>query len=121
MSPTELVRAFVEAWNSGDLRRVVSFLHEDVTYHNMPVEPIRGREAVRHYLAGIGTIEDIDWKLLAIAETGNKVLTERVDEFTLDGVRISLPLMGIFECEGDLIRAWRDYFDMDSYRRQKQG
>jgi len=29
--------------------------------------------------------------------------------------------MGIFEVEEGLITAWRDYFDMDMYRRQLVG
>ena len=38
--------------------------------------------------------------------------------FGVSGANISLPVMGTFEIDGELIRAWRDYFDLDSYRRQ---
>ncbi len=117
-SPAAIVRSFIAAWNANDLDRVVAHLHPDVCYHNMPVEPIRGREAVRSYLFGKGGFEWVDWKLLALAESGDKVLTERVDDFGLGGRDISLPLMGIFEIESGLIRAWRDYFDLGMYRRQ---
>jgi limonene-1,2-epoxide hydrolase len=118
MTPSDVVRSFVEAWNAYDLERILAHLHEDVVYHNVPVEPILGRAAVRAYLHSKGGFERMQWKLLAIAESGNKVLTERVDEFTLWGVEVSLPLMGIFEIDGDRIRAWRDYFDMEMYQRQ---
>lgn len=117
-SPTEVVRSFIAAWNANDLERVLAHLHPDVVYHNVPVAPIRGREAVRSYLFGKGGFDWVDWKLLAIAEAGNKVLTERLDEFGIGGRDVSLPLMGIFEIENGLIRAWRDYFDMPMYRRQ---
>jgi limonene-1,2-epoxide hydrolase len=118
LSPGEVVRSFIAAWNANDLEQVVAHLHPEVFYHNVPVDPILGREAVRAYLFGKGGFEWVDWKLLALAETGNKVLTERIDDFGIGGRDISLPLMGIFEIEGGLIRAWRDYFDLAMYRRQ---
>lgn len=118
MSPTDVVRSFVDAWNAYDLERILAHLHEDVVYHNVPVEPLVGRAAVRAYLDGKGGFERMHWKLLAIAASGSKVLTERIDEFTWRGVDVTLPLMGIFEVDGERIRAWRDYFDMDTYRRQ---
>lgn len=117
-SPADVVRSFIAAWNANDLERVVAHLHPQIVYHNVPVEPIRGREAVRAYLFGKGGFDWVDWKLLAIAETGHKVLTERIDDFGIGGRDVSLPLMGIFEIEDGLIRAWRDYFDMPMYRRQ---
>jgi len=53
---------------------------------------------------------------LAVCETGNKVLTERIDHILdKDGnVLASPPLMGIFEFENGKIVAWRDYFDTKS-------
>ena len=120
-SPTAVVHEFLAAWNANDLRHVVACLHPDVVYHNSPVAPIHGRDAVYRYLTAQGVFDWIDWKVLAIAASGNKVLTERVDDFSRGGIEVSLPLMGIFEVEEGLITAWRDYFDMDMYRRQLVG
>jgi limonene-1,2-epoxide hydrolase len=116
LAPADVVHSFIAAWNANDLERVVAHLHPEVFYHNVPVAPIIGRDAVRSYLFGKGGFEWVDWKLLAIAASGNKVLTERIDDFGIGGRDISLPLMGIFEIEDGLIRAWRDYFDMAMYR-----
>ncbi len=116
--PSDVVRSFIAAWNANDLDRIVAHLHPDVIYHNIPVAPIQGRAAVRAYLDSKGGFDWVNWKLLAIAESGQKVLTERVDDFGVSGTSISLPVMGTFEIEDRLIRAWRDYFDLDSYRRQ---
>ena len=116
--PSDVVRSFIAAWNANDLPRIVGHLHPDVVYHNIPVAPIHGRAAVKAYLDSKGGFDWVNWKLLAIAESGNKVLTERVDDFGVSGANISLPVMGTFEIEDGLIRAWRDYFDLDSYRRQ---
>ncbi len=116
--PLATVLSFVAAWNANDIEAVVAHLHEDVFYHNVPVDPIHGRAAVSEYLHNIGKFDWVNWRVLAIAESGNRVLTERIDEFRLAGRNISLPLMGIFEVEQSLIRSWRDYFDMAMYRRQ---
>lgn len=114
----QVVRSFLAAWNANNLDLVVDHLHPQVHYHNMPMPPVDGREAVRQYLHGVGRFDWIDWKLLALAEDGPRVLTERVDDFSVNGVVISLPIMGIFEVEDGLIRAWRDYFDLGTYLRQ---
>lgn len=118
MRPIDVVRRFLDAWNANDLEAVVALLADDVVYHNLPVEPIRGREAVRAYLHGKGGFDWVDWKLHAIAESGNTVLTERSDDFGIGGVDVSLPVMGAFEVQAGLITAWRDYFDLATYRRQ---
>lgn len=118
MSNSAVVRDFIAAWNANDLQRVVALLHADIVYHNIPVEPIRGRVAVAAYLNSKGGFDWVDWKLRSIAEAGNTVLTERIDDFSIGGVVVSLPVMGAFEVDGGVIRAWRDYFDMAMYRRQ---
>jgi limonene-1,2-epoxide hydrolase len=113
-----VVHDFIAAWNANDMQQVVALLDENVIYHNMPVAPLNGRQAVATYLDSKGGFDWIRWKLLAIAVNGNKVLTERVDDFSIGGVAVSLPIMGTFEVHDGKIRAWRDYFDMDTYLRQ---
>jgi limonene-1,2-epoxide hydrolase len=51
--------------------------------------------------------------MLALAEKGNTVLTERIDHLLgADGQpAMSLAVMGIFDVEGGKITGWRDYFD----------
>ena len=55
-------------------------------------------------------------EMLAIAENGNQVLTERIDSlYTHDGtLAISLAIAGIFDVEDGKIVGWRDYFDTAS-------
>ena len=120
MTNSDVVRAFIAAWNANDLDAIVSFLADDVFYHNIPVEPIRGRAAVEQYLRGAGPWDSVQWDLLSIAENGSKVLTERIDGFVIKGARVSLPVMGTFELENGRITAWRDYFDLASYVSQLQ-
>jgi limonene-1,2-epoxide hydrolase len=109
---------FIAAWNANDMNRVLALMDENVRYHNMPVAPLDGKAAVAEYLASKGGFDWIDWKLLSIAVNGERVLTERVDDFSIGGVKVSLPIMGVFEIRNGKIVAWRDYFDLETYRRQ---
>lgn len=113
-----MVRGFLAAWNANDLVRVVACLHEEVVYHNMPLDPIHGRAAVDAYLRSKGGFDWVDWKLLALAASDRIVLTERIDDFSIGGRRVSLPVMGSFEIVDGRIKVWRDYFDLATYRAQ---
>ena len=63
--------------------------------------------------------ESVDWEVLSIAENGDKVLTERVDNFVMAGGKnVSLPVMGVFQIRDGKICLWRDYFDLASFTSQ---
>jgi limonene-1,2-epoxide hydrolase len=119
MSPVQVVETFVAAWNRMELDAILGLLHEDIVYHNIPVEPLYGKAAVSAYLRSRWVFDSIDWEMPNIAANGNTVLTERVDRFTIDGRAITLSVMGTFEIENGLIRAWRDYFDLAGYQAQR--
>ena len=115
-----MVHGFLAAWNANDLDRVVASLHEEVVYHNVPLPAIQGRALVDSYLRSKGRFDWVDWKLLALAASGTTVLTERIDEFSVGGRRVSLPVMGSFQVVDERIKVWRDYFDLAMYRKQLQ-
>ncbi len=119
--PIDLVREFCAAFGEAelDLDRIVGFFTEDAVYHNIPVDPVVGPEAIRGVLASFTTgVESIEFRVGAIAADGGTVLTERVDVFRFPGKEISLPVMGTFEVAGGKIAAWRDYFDMNQFMSQ---
>ena len=63
-----------------------AFLTDDPVYHNAPVAPITGREAIANNFAtvirpGPLGIESIDFRVINIAADGPVVMTERVDVF----------------------------------------
>lgn len=118
MTNSDIVVAFVDAWNRMDWDAVVAFLDDDVVYHNIPMDPITGKEAARAAITAMQP-EAVNWRILSIAENGDKVLTERVDDFVLPGNRpLSVPVMGTFEIRNGRITAWRDYFDLATFTRQ---
>jgi limonene-1,2-epoxide hydrolase len=119
VGPLEIVTSFCEAWEDVDLDRIVGFFTDDAVYHNVPIAPVTGREAIRETIAGFtGGIDRIEFEVLHAAAHGDVVLTERVDRFFSPERTIELPVMGTFEIAGGLIAAWRDYFDLGQFTSQ---
>lgn len=124
MTPEETVAAFIAAWNDSDIDSVLGMMSETVIWHNIPMEPTVGIAAVTEAVHGfMGGVEACNWETHAIAANGNKVLTERTDNFSLaGGKQAGIRLMGIFEIDGDgKIAEWRDYFDMLEFQREFAG
>ena len=117
MGAEETVLAFVAAWNALDQDRIHALMADDIFYHNMPLKPVRGREAVKAHLDA-WPVDACDWAVIHIATRGNVVLTERVDRFVRGEDRITVPVMGAFEVADGRIVQWRDYFDMGAIKPQ---
>jgi len=120
-SPIEVVRRFCKAWSDNiGTAELAAFFTDDAIYHNIPLTPVTGREAIANNIAlfirpGPPDIEAIQFRVVNIAANGPVVMTERMDVFKLaDGV-FELPVMGTFEVRSGKISAWRDYFDMNQF------
>ena len=117
--PIDVVREFCALWEKGDLDAIVESFTDDAVYHNIPVAPVTGKDAIRATIAGFtGGVDTIEFRVLNISADGNVVMTERVDAFITPTVTIELPVMGTFEVKGDKIAAWRDYFDLNQFMSQ---
>lgn len=121
MSASDVVNEFISAWNDMDWDKVTAMVTEDCIYHNIPMEPVRGPEGVRAVIDMLEGLTSVNWQTLNIAENGNVVLTERIDDFVMGGRQLSLPVMGTFEVRDGKISAWRDYFDLTSWVNQVSG
>ena len=117
-NPEQIVTEFLGAWaaNVDTLRSSFhDYLADDVVYENVDLTHTTTRDdalkLIDNFLPGL---DHITIDMLAIAVTGNKVLTERIDYLrdNDDKVLSAIRVMGIFEVDGDRITAWRDYFDM---------
>ena len=119
--PEQVVREFCAAWSRLDIEELMGYFTDDAVYHNMPGPPASGREAVRQtierFLKGW---EKTNWEIVNVASAGNVVFAERVDRTDAGGRHVDLPLVGVFEIEGEKIRAWRDYFDLPTLMNQMQ-
>jgi limonene-1,2-epoxide hydrolase len=118
-APIDLVRDFCASWERGDVDAILEYFTDDAVYHNIPVDPVVGKDAIRSTISMFTTgIERLEFKVLNIVAEGEVVLTERVDIFVLPGKTIELPVMGAFEVRDGKIAAWRDYFDLNQYMSQ---
>jgi limonene-1,2-epoxide hydrolase len=123
-TPAQVVEQFLAHLNAQRIDDGMDLLAEDVFYHNIPMDPMIGREAVRQFAHefGMGSSLQVDWQLVSLAAADDVVLTERIDIFTAaDGKQISIPLMGSFRIRDGYIAEWRDYFDLAELQRQMSG
>ena len=114
----QIVRDFVQAWNEMSFNDVVSYLADDIFYHNIPMEPVSGIVAVTDYLKSAWIFSECNWQILNIVSEAQVVLTERIDDFVINSSPVSLPVMGTFEIKDSKISIWRDYFDLTTYQEQ---
>jgi limonene-1,2-epoxide hydrolase len=119
MGPLETVNTFMNCIESKDIDAAVALLADDVSYENMPIDPISGRDAVRQVLEEfLKPAAQVEWRVLSVWEAGTTVINERLDRFQIGDGWLELPVAGFFEVNDGLITLWRDYFDMGSYVSQ---
>jgi len=120
MSPSEIVTAFIRAIEAKDVPAAAALAAEDISYENMPMAPIVGREGMSATLEGfLKSASEVDWQIVDQWEVGSTVLNERLDRFKIGNGWLELPIAGVFKVNDEgLITLWRDYFDMGSYQKQ---
>jgi limonene-1,2-epoxide hydrolase len=116
---TQVVRDFCAAWEARDQQRILDAFTDDGVYHNMPMAPAAGKDAIKALLGMIlAPASDVKFEIKHVAAAGNVVLTERIDTFVMGGKTVTLPVMGAFEVRDGKIAAWRDYFDLATWTKQ---
>ena len=115
----QIVRDFCAAWEAMDQPRILDAFTDDALYHNMPMPPASGKDAIKALLGFIlGPAKSVKFDIKKIVAEGDVVLTERVDTFLMGDKTVALEVMGAFELRDGKIAAWRDYFDMASWTKQ---
>jgi len=115
----KVVNEFCNAWPRKNIEELLAFFSDDAVYHNIPMEPARGKAAIKAVINSfLPMSKSIEFKILHTAATGNVVMNERIDIFDTGSKKISLPVAGVFEVNNGKITAWRDYFDMQMYTKQ---
>ncbi|MFZ0706424.1 MAG: limonene-1,2-epoxide hydrolase family protein [Candidatus Korobacteraceae bacterium] len=114
-----IIRDFIDACVRADVDEFMSYFTEDAVWWNAPWKEISGRTAIGQALQkGKEQMKALPWEVRHIVADGNIVMTERVDNFEVQGKRVSVPCMGIFELRDGKIAAWRDYWDLKSFEAQ---
>ena len=118
-TPVEIVTQFCDQVAAGDAAKAADFFSDDAVYHNIPLDPVNGRDAIRDTIGMfLGMADKVWFDTLHIVADGPLVLTERIDHFAQGDRDIALPVMGAFEVSDGKITAWRDYFDMNQFTTQ---
>ena len=111
----DLVTEFCNTLLAADTAKLVAYLSEDVHYHNMPWKPVSGRAAVREVLSPLVDGENCAITKMVIHHTvaeGDVVMNARTETWERAGVRVELPVAGVFEVQDGLITRWLDYWDL---------
>jgi len=116
--PETIVREFCAAWPERNVEKLLAYFTDDALYHNMPMEPVTGKNGIREVLNLFIPAEDVEAEITQLSARGDVVFTERVDRMTFGGKRVVLPCAGVFEIRDGKIAAWRDYFDLATWQRQ---
>jgi limonene-1,2-epoxide hydrolase len=117
---SDVVTAFITAIEAKDLDAALGLVTDEISYENVPIDPIVGKEAtgavLRSFLEPAATVE---WVIVRQVEVDDVVINERLDRFEIGSGWLELPVAGFFEVTAEgLIQRWRDYFDMATYTRQ---
>ena len=120
MSASDTVTDFMKAIERKDVAAAVAFTSPEISYENVPIDPIVGHDGLASTLnMFLGSADAVEWRVLSQYEVGSVVFNERVDRFQIGEGWLELPVAGVFEVDSDgRICLWRDYFDMASYTRQ---
>jgi limonene-1,2-epoxide hydrolase len=119
-NPNEaLVEEFCGAWAERDVDAILGYFAADAVYHNIPLEPAVGLDAIRAVVEMfVPPADEIEFVIHHMFSSGELVFTERTDRFVTGGKTIALPVAGVFEVRDGKIAAWRDYFDMQTFITQ---
>jgi len=114
MSNIPLIKNFLIAIHENNKQEVLAYFDDNSVFNNIPMGSVTGKEGVWSILGPLHEIVDsVEYKLHNIAETADGVvLTERTDIYIVKGEKANFPVMGTFVVEGNIIREWRDYFDL---------
>lgn len=123
MSSNEtVIREFIEAWSRLDPKELAGYFTEDGIYHNMPTQPVQGRENIEGFIRGfLSSWTGTNWEVVNIISAGDLVVAERIDRTRANDKSVDLPCVGVFELNDGKIKVWRDYFDLDTYTRVMSG
>jgi limonene-1,2-epoxide hydrolase len=115
IDPVTFVTDFCNSLLDGDMAKTCTYLAPDVLYHNLPWPPVIGHTEVRKVLDPLVHGANCALKIMNIQYTvgnGEVVMNTRVETWERRGVRVELPVAGLFIVNDGLIVKWCDYWDL---------
>ena len=111
MTPKELLKMWVDAFNRGDAADVADFYSDDAINHQVAEQPIKGKKAIREMFATEFARAEMTCIVENIFEDGEWAILEWKDPLGLRGC-------GFFHIQHDKIVFQRGYWDQLSFLRQ---
>jgi len=123
----KVVRAFMEAWHSGDVDRIMGFLAADCYYANHPSltgsDPVvKGIDNIRTFLTPFFRKDPLTvpfkfhTEIVNVVGGAEGVAIERRDVFETGNLKHSVPVAGFFRVKDGKITYWVDYFDSGAFQ-----
>jgi limonene-1,2-epoxide hydrolase len=110
MRPREVVTAWVDAFNRGDVDALAALYTEDAVNHQVAESPVRGRAAIRRMFVDGFAAADMVCIVEQVLEDGEWAILEWRDPLGLRGC-------GFFHVVDDRIAFQRGYWDKLSFLR----
>ena len=111
MTPKEVVRKWVEAFNRGDVPGLVELYTEDAVNHQVAESPVEGLENIRQMFTAEFATAPMSCLIENLFEDGNWAILEWRDPLGLRGC-------GFFRVVSGKITFQRGYWDKLSFLRQ---
>ena len=112
MSPRDLVKSWVDAFNRADPDALASFYADDAVNHQVAEAPVRGKNAIRTMFANGFASATMVCIVEHIFEDGDWAILEWKDPLGLRGC-------GFFHVQNGVIVFQRGYWDKLSFLRQQ--
>jgi limonene-1,2-epoxide hydrolase len=104
MKPSELVQAWVRAFNAADIDALANFYAEEAVNHQVAESPVAGRKAIRAMFKAGFEAADMTCIIENLFEDGDWAILEWRDPLGLRGC-------GFFKIQDDKIAFQRGYWD----------
>src|SRR6516165_1606715 len=115
MTNLEIIKDFLREWDKGGMVPAIErIFSDDAVWRNSGFPPCEGKQACVALAARyVPTLPAVEVELLAAADNGATVFTQRVDRCkNPDGVvTVEAEVCGVFTLRDGKIVSWYDYFD----------
>jgi limonene-1,2-epoxide hydrolase len=112
----QVVRDFCSAWLRRDLDEILSYITDDMKYHNIPVPVVKGREDVALvFKTFLEMMHHVDLEITNLISDGDYVFTERIDRMEHADKHVDLPVGGLFKLRDGKIELMHEYFNLATF------
>src|SRR5438034_9340881 len=95
--PETVVREFCAMWPERNVERFLEYFTDDAVYHNMPLEPVSGKNGIREVVNLFIRAQEIEAEIVHLLARGTLVFTQRIDRFRPGHKRVQLPSAGVLD------------------------